>query len=278
MSQTIDLSTYGLRIGLSGSFEPTFETLSRIQFGHSTNIPFENLDVLRNLPIRLDEVSLQQKLVGDRRGGYCFEQNGLLLAVLQQIGFAATPLSGRVRLGVDRSFLPARTHLFVKVHIDGEDWLVDGGVGGSSLTAPIRFRLDVEQETPHDLRRIIREENRFFHQVLMGDEWTDVYEFTGEEMPLIDREVGNWWTSTSPKSKFKQGLFCALARPNGERVGLLNEVFTHRRGAEILRRIEVTNHEHLHDILAEEFGLRLPVGTVFGEEQSLADGTSTLRR
>lgn len=243
MSQTIDLSTYGLRIGLSGSFEPTFEALSRIQFGHSTNIPFENLDVLRNLPIRLDEASLQQKLVGDRRGGYCFEQNGLLLAVLQQIGFAATPLSGRVRLGVDRSFLPARTHLFVKVHMDGEDWLVDGGVGGASLTAPIRLRLDVEQETP-----------------------------------LIDREVGNWWTSTSPKSKFKQGLFCALARPNGERVGLLNEVFTHRRGAEILRRIEITNHEHLHDILAEEFGLRLPDGTVFGEEQSLADGTSTLRR
>ncbi len=265
MSQLVDLSSYALRIGFSGSFELTFDTLSRIQMGHSTHIPFENLDVLRDLPILLDEESLQKKLIVDRRGGYCFEQNGLLLAVLRQIGFDAKPLSGRVRLGVDRSFLPTRTHLFVKVDLNGKTWLMDGGVGGASLTAPIRFCLDVEQSTPHDQRRVVHEDNLYYHQLLMDGAWTDVYEFTGEEMPLIDRELASWWTSTSPKSKFKQGLFCALARPNGERVGLLNETFTHRRGAEILRRFEIENLDHLHEILSQEFGLCFPHGTDFGE-------------
>lgn len=264
MSDPIDLSRYCARIGYSGELKSDFPTLARIQAGHSSSIPFENLSVLRDLPIRLDNESLQDKLVNQRQGGYCFEQNGLLLAVLQQVGFHAKPLSGRVRMGMERDFLPPRTHLFIQVDLDGETWLADGGVGGMSLTAPIRFELDIEQETPHETRRIVREDGVYFHQALMNGEWSDVYEFTGEEMPLIDREVGNWWTSTNPRSKFKQGLFCALARSDGERHGLLNDIFTHRRGNEILRRTEIKSHDDLEAILHHEFGINLPPGTEFG--------------
>ncbi len=264
MPSPIDLATYFSRIGFGGTPRPDFETLEAIQWGHSSNIPFENLSVLRDLPILLDEESLHAKLVQRGEGGYCFEQNGLLLAILQQIGFDAHPLSARIRMGMDREFTPARTHLFVKVLLDGQEWLLDAGAGGMSLTSPIRFIVGEEQETRHEPRKIIRENGVMYQQALMGDEWVDVFEFTGEHMPVIDREVGNWWTSTNPRSKFKNGLFCALAKPKGERIGILNDTFTHRRGAEVLRRETIRSLDNLHEILRREFNLHYPDGTEFG--------------
>ena len=265
MSHEVNLKKYAERIGFRGDFRPDYETLAVIQKGHSTHIPFENLDVMQDLPINIDLPSLEDKLVNRRRGGYCFEQNGLLLGVLQQIGFEVTPLSARVRLGAERDYTPARTHLFLRIDLDGETWLVDAGVGGLSLTAPIRFVEDVEQSTPHESRRIVRESGVYYHQAWMGQEWMDVYEFTGESMPLIDRQVSNWWTSTHPTSRFKQGVFSAMARSNGERFGILQNVFTHRKGAEVIRTIEFRSLDGLLDVLRSEFGIILPGRPDFGE-------------
>ena len=264
MSHQIDLALYAERIGFSGEFKPDFVTLSAIQFGQTTNIPFENLEILRGLPIEIDLASLEDKLVAKRRGGYCFEQNSLLLGVLQQIGFQARPHAARVRIGNERSFLPPRTHLFVQVDLDGQTWIIDSGVGSMSLSSPIRFELDAVQETLHEPRRITQENGVYFHQILMSGEWQDVYEFGGEEMPLIDREVANWWTSTCWAAKFRQNMFAGLARPNGERFGLLNGVFIHRKGAEILREITVNSDQELLEILLAEFGLEFPSGTDLG--------------
>ena len=214
--------------------------------------------------IDLDPAVLEEKLVNQKRGGYCFEQNGLLLEILQQIGFDAHPHAGRVRIGNPRDFLPPRTHLFVMVDLDEVTWIVDSGVGSMSLTSPIRFELDTVQETLHEPRRITQENGVYFHQALLGDEWSDVYEFTGELMPMIDREVSNWWTSTNQKTKFKQNMMAGIALPNGERIGLLNGVFLHRRGAEIIRRIEISSDEQLRQILGDELDLTFPEGTDFG--------------
>lgn len=261
MPSPVNLTKYAERIGFTGNFEPNFETLAAIQWLHSSSIPFDTLNVLLDLPVLIDIESLQEKLVNKKRGGYCFEQNGLLLDVLLAIGFEVTPMSARVRIGVERDFLPARTHLFLRVDLDRETWIVDAGVGGTSLTSPIRFIEDIEQPTLHETRRIVRENGVYFHQALMGETWSDVYEFTGEKMPLIDREVSNWWTSTSPKSKFKQNVFCALAKPDGERIGLFNDKFTHRRGEEILRSQTISNSSELVQILSDEFGIDLGLST-----------------
>ena len=264
MSHQIDLAQYARRIGLSGDFKPDFATLSAIQFGQTTHIPFENFSVLLGQPVKLDPRSLEEKLVTQRRGGYCFEQNGLLLQALLQIGFTARPHAGRVRLGRERDELPPRTHLFIQVDLDGTTWIVDSGVGSMSLTAPIRFIENSVQETPHETRRITRENGVYFHQSLVGEDWVDVYEFSGEEMPIIDREVSNWWTSTSPDAKFSQNMMSGLARPNGERFALLNGTFLHRRGKDILREIELKSDEELVVILCERFGLTFPAGTDMG--------------
>src|SRR5262245_17801213 len=137
----IDLDRYFARIGYGGPHTPTLATLHGIAAAHVQTIPFENLDVLLGRRIDVDPVAIEQKLVGDRRGGYCFEQNALLLTVLTALGFEARPLSARVRYQRPRDFLPARTHLCVRVELD-EPWLADVGIGSMSMSAAIRLVLD----------------------------------------------------------------------------------------------------------------------------------------
>jgi len=98
-STVIDLAAYLRRVEYEGPLEPTAEVLRALHLAHATHIPFENLDILLGEPIRLDLASLQAKLVGANRGGYCFEQNALFAAVLEEVGFAVTRLAARVRCG-----------------------------------------------------------------------------------------------------------------------------------------------------------------------------------
>src|SRR4051812_23361755 len=195
----MDLDRYFERVGYQGSPEPTLALLTALTEAHAQSIPFENLDVLLERPIEIEPEALFQKLVLDRRGGYCFEQNGLFLAVLNELGFQATPISARVRLQRPREFTPPRTHVFIRVELEGESWLTDVGVGALSLTSPIRLMVEGEQATRHEPRRIVREGARLFHQVRFGTDWHDVCEFTLEEMPPIDRTVANWFTSAHPQ-------------------------------------------------------------------------------
>lgn len=263
MSETVDLDAYLARIGYAGPRTPTLDTLDDLMTAHVEQVPFENLDVLLGRGISLDPAAVQSKLVDERRGGYCFEQNFLFMLVLTQLGFAVTPLSARVRYQRPRDYTPARTHLFLRVVIDGVPWAADVGVGGLSLTSAIRFDVEGEQATRHEPRRIIAEDGRFFHQARFGTEWHDVLEFTGEEMPSIDRELANWFTSTHPQSHFRSRLMAARALPDGGRLTLVNrELTSRRRSGEAETRLLHTPGELL-DVLAAGFGLRFPADTVF---------------
>jgi len=259
-----ELDLYFERTGYRGPRTPVLEALHALTAAHTRTIPFENLDVLLGRRIDLGFDALFDKLVRRRRGGYCFEQNGLFLNVLQTLGFDATPLSARVRLDRPRDFIPPRTHVFIRVMLDDTAWLTDVGVGASSLTSAIAFDTTEEQATPHEARRILREAGRCFHQIRFGNDWHDVYEFTGEQMPEIDREVGNWFTSTHPQSGFKSRLTVARAGDEGRRYTLLNREFKirERDGQASVRPIG--SAVELLELLAEHFDLRFPADTRFG--------------
>lgn len=253
----IDLDAYFDRIRYAGPREPTLATLNALVAAHTRQIPFENFDSLLGRPVLLDSASLQRKLIHDRRGGYCFEQNGLLLLVLESLGFHVRPISARVRVGRERHFTPARTHLFCRVELDGGSWLADVGVGGLSPTAALRLEFDIEQPTPHEPRRLVREGSLYYHQARLAGQWTDVCEFTLEEMPLIDREVANWYTCTHPQSHFKGRLLVARAAPEGRRVTLLDNEFTIRDADGTPNKRTLTSREELLSVLAEQFGVHL---------------------
>lgn len=261
----IDIVGYNRRIGFTGEAVPDLATLSELVFRHVCTIPFENVDVLIGRPINLDVESLQQKMVFGKRGGYCYEQNGLFAAVLEEIGFDATVISARPRVIFARHETPPLTHASVRVLIDGISWLVNVGIGGLSPTAPIKIVENEEQETPHDLRRIVREDGRFFLQVQLDGAWKDVTEFTGQEMPLVDRQVANFFTSQYPSSHFRKNAFCALALSNGDRLGLFGGKFTHRTKSGVSRTYTVADTQSLAKVLTEEFAIEIPEGATLPE-------------
>lgn len=254
----LDLDRYLSRIGIKGPIRSDADGLHALTRAHTETIPFENLDVLHQRPISLDPEALFRKLVLEQRGGYCFEQNGLFLAVLRMAGLEAHPLGGRVRLRTpDRAEMPARTHLFIAVRIGGEMWLTDVGFGGLSLTRALRWEEGWEQETPHDRRRIMRDGRRWFHQVWRDDAWVDVYEFDGEPMFEADRRVAHWYTSAHPDSSFRKRLIVARALPDGGRIALLgNELRCRRPDGRLVT--SVTAPENLREVLLERFGLSWP--------------------
>lgn len=247
------------RIGYGGPTAPTRALLDALAEHHVRAVPFENLDPWLGRPVPIEPEAVAAKLASGR-GGYCFELNGLALHALAALGFRVTPLAARVYAGRPRDVLPPRTHLVVRVDLADGPWLFDVGVGGQSPTAALRWVADGVQDTPHDRRRLVRDGDRWFHQVEVGDAWVDVCALTGEEMPPIDRAVANWYTSTHPASRFRTSLVVARATATG-RVHVANRRLRERaRDGALLREVVFDDAEALRDALAREFGLVVPPG------------------
>jgi N-hydroxyarylamine O-acetyltransferase len=268
-----DLAAYFERIAYGGPTEPGLANLNALVFAHVSAIPFENLDILLGRPISLEPAHVERKLLAERRGGYCFEQNTYFMHVLRALGYAVMPLAARVRLNRPSEDTPPRTHIFLRVELDDGSWLADVGVGGLSPTSALRLALDVRQDTPHEPRRLrsdgewqglsLRAPNAtLYHQVLLDGAWIDVCEFTLEGMPEIDRELGNWYTSAHPQSLFKSRLMVARATPRG-RIALVNRRLTRRTTGGGSESLELADPEELLRVLEHEFGISLPAGTRF---------------
>lgn len=227
MTPVADLDAYFKRTGYTGSRRPCLQVLHAVTRAHAQAIPFENIDVLLGRGVSLEPDTIFDKLVRQRRGGYCFEQNGLLLRVLRQLGFRARALGARVRLRIpDHAQLPQRTHMLVEVMLDDARWLTDVGIGAASLTRALQLAAQVEQVTPHDRRRLLRYGRDWFHQLWRDGAWIDVYQFTLDDFSPVDQDVANWYTSTHPDDTFSNELMGALARPDGGRTTLFNGVLT----------------------------------------------------
>lgn len=262
MASLTHLEDYFARIGYLGDRTPALAVLREIQRRHVCTIPFENLDIQLRCPISLSLPALEQKLVHERRGGYCFEQNTLLKAALESIGFKVTTLIARVRWQVPAEVETAQTHMVLMVDVEHQRYLVDGGFGSGSLTAPILIDTEEEQSTPHEPRRMLRRGETYIHQIRYGAEWADLYHFTLRPMLAVDYEVANWFTSTSPQSRFKQNLIVTRTS-DGLRYTLLNREFTKRWIDGRSEKREVTSADELLQVLAEDFSLSFPPGTRF---------------
>jgi N-hydroxyarylamine O-acetyltransferase len=255
----VDLDAYFQRIVYAGTPMPTLSTLSEIHLAHATHIPFENLDIQLGRPISIDLASVQEKLVKARRGGYCFEQNTLLAAVLRKLGFQVTALAARVRLGTDR-ILP-RTHMLLKVDIDDEAWLADVGFGTGGLLMPARLAPDHVSRQFARSYRVMEGGGSWSLQSLRDGDWQDLYVFTLEPYYPIDFEMANHYVSTYPASRFVQTL--AVQRQTPEVCYLLrNCELTEVRGDAIAVR-QIGDEEALLALLAQTFGLEFPAGTRF---------------
>ena len=250
-----DLDAYFLRIGHGGARTPTLETLAAIHRLHPAAIPFENLDPLLGRAVRLDLASLEAKLVHGRRGGYCFEQNGLLLQVLTGLGYSVTPLAARVRwMLADDAPPTALSHMLLRVDLAEGPFLVDAGFGGQSLTAPLRMQAGPEQPTPHGVYRLAEADGGVDLQFRLSDRWATLYRFTQEPRVVMDYEVSNWFTSTHPASRFVNNLIAA--RVEGERrLSLFNAELTVFEADGAAERRVLDGPDEAHAVLTRRFGL-----------------------
>jgi N-hydroxyarylamine O-acetyltransferase len=212
MTVTIDLNAYFQRIGYAGPRTPTLDTLRAIHARHPETIPFENLNPLFRWPVRLDAASLEQKLVRDGRGGYCFEHNLLLGHVLTALGFSVTFLAARVLWNAPEGAVRPRSHAALLVEIDGQRYVADVGFGGQTLTGPLRLELDVEQATPHEPFRLVRAGDEFVMLSKILGEWKTLYSFDLQPQHLPDYEVSSWYLCHHPDSHFLHGLMAARWR------------------------------------------------------------------
>jgi N-hydroxyarylamine O-acetyltransferase len=206
----LDLDAYLERIGLSG--RPSIEQVHK---AHLTSIPFENLDPHQGLPVSLKPEDIERKLVTERRGGYCFEQNLLLKAALEALGAGVDMFLARTRLGAKPGMVRPRTHLLLRVSENGSSWHADVGFGARGIFDPIPFGPGPTQEQFDWSFRVVEDDSEFVLQKLTGDRWEDLYGFPLQPVPLIDVETSNWWTSTRPDSLFVTGLIVGIRGDDG---------------------------------------------------------------
>jgi N-hydroxyarylamine O-acetyltransferase len=207
----VDLDAYFRRIGYAGSRAPTVEVLTALHRHHLNAIPFENIDVVLKRPIRLDLDSLQRKLVADRRGGYCFESNGLLFHVLRAMGFRNTALGARVMFErPDDLPLPPRSHMLQRVDFADAGYLVDVAFGGQAPGGLLRFEPHIAQATPRESCRLVPIGDELDLEALMGAEWRRLYRIAPHPHLPVDYEQANWHVSTHPDSYFVNNLIACI--------------------------------------------------------------------
>jgi N-hydroxyarylamine O-acetyltransferase len=253
--EELDLDAYLARIGFTGDVKPDLETLRALHRAHIASIPFENLEIMLGRPVNLDLAALQAKLVRQRRGGYCYEQNLLFAAALERIGYSVKGLGARVRVGA--TAMRAVTHMLTRVTVeDGQEWLCDVGFGAQGLREPIPLRDGIEiRQGPWTFGLVPEDSGVLVLRSLRPGGWEEIYAFTLEERHPVDYVVMNHYTSTHPRSAF-------IHRPVVQRAA----VDTQRSLIDMRMSVEFpdgTRDERdvregeLTDLLAHEFGIEL---------------------
>ncbi|TCG00890.1 N-hydroxyarylamine O-acetyltransferase [Paraburkholderia strydomiana] len=276
MSHTLNLDNYFERIGYTGPRAPTLEVLKAIHRLHPRAIPFENLNPLTRRAVKLDLESVERKLVDDRRGGYCFEQNALLANVLIELGFQVTPLIGRVLWGREPDAVPPRTHMVLRIDLDNEAWIADVGFGSVTLTSPVRLTPGLAQRTDLGIFRLAdASHDALYLEVQARDQtWSRVYRFDLHPVEWIDYETSNWYTSTSPEAIFANNLIVCRVLDD-TRLALLNDQLNERAAdGSIVREQRLASADELAACLHDRFGLKtsdIDLAEIFDRVRTRAD-------
>ena len=207
------------RIGLDESVldeKRDYALLARLQLAHVTHVPYENIDILRGVPISLDTEDIYEKIVTRRRGGYCFELNGLFGELLRSMGFEVDDYMARYIRG--ETGIPMRRHRVLVVSTDEGRILCDTGIGERAARLPVRLDTDAEQPQFDEIYRMT--EDSFYGHVLEDfhrGEWTAQYGFTEEKQLDLDYEMPSFWCEKNPASPFTKEYIIAIKTETGRK-------------------------------------------------------------
>jgi N-hydroxyarylamine O-acetyltransferase len=249
----MDIPSYLKRIDYRGSLELTAEVLNGLHFAHLLRVPFENLDIHHGREILLDESRLINKIVTERRGGFCYELNGSFSALLRELGFEVDLLSARVYEGGVHG--PEFDHLILQVHLE-DDWLVDVGFGDSFLK-PLRF-LDGEEQVQREIAYRLDRDSSGWELLTKSEQgqWERAYRFD-----LLPRQLSNFkdrcrYHQTSPKSHFTQKRLCTRATLEGRTTISGQQLIVTENGQR--KETKLADEGEYLAALEDYFGIRLP--------------------
>lgn len=247
------IDTYLQRINYTGPLDPTAETLAGLQEAHLLTVPFENLDIHLGRPISPDEALIYNKVIGQRRGGFCYELNGLFAVLLRELGFDVTLLSARVYRGEGR-FGREFDHLTLLIQLK-ERWLADVGFG-DSFREPLRLDEPGEQEQPMGAYRLTNTGDEWVYWA--RDEamtWQPQYQFTLQPRHLADFAGMCHFQQTSPESHFTRQRICSIATPQGRHSLSDMKLIVTENGRREER--ELASQAEYESVLREQFGVEL---------------------
>jgi len=247
--------SYLARIGIEETdVAADLESLKLLQRQHLLTVPFENLDIHWRRPIILDDNCFYNKVVGEKRGGFCYELNGLFYELLKEIGFQNKIISARVSKG-DGDFGAEYDHLAIITQIGSDEYLVDVGFG--SFTAePLKFAVDVEQQDDNGVFLIRKYDDSYFEVIKKtgDDAWQSEYIFTPLGRDLMKFSEMCQFHQTSPESHFTRGKVCSLMTRGGRKT-LTDEKFIETVNGE-KKEISVSSAEQFNRILMREFSIK----------------------
>ncbi len=250
----MNVDTYLKRINYTGSLAPTPETLRALQVAHLLAVPFENLSIHAGEPIVLDDEALFTKIVDARRGGFCYEANGLFAGLLRALGFDVAMLAAGVAKK-EGGFGPNFDHMTLMVTL-AERWLVDVGFGDSFLEPLL---LDERGEQMQGTRAFRIDADDDSHLILMrrndAGNWEPQYRFTLQPYTFADYEEMCRFHQTSPDSHFTKGRICSRATADG-RVTLSDMRLIRTTNAQQFRdERTLSSREEYDQVLCDEFGI-----------------------
>ena len=249
----MNVDAYLERINYNGPRDVNAETLRSLQVAHLMSVPFENLSIHSGEPIVLNEDALYTKIVDARRGGFCYECNGLFAGLLRALGFEVAMLAAGVARA-DGSFGPIFDHMALMVTLN-ERWLADVGFGDSFLE-PLLLDTRADQQQGTRLFRLIEQDD---HLILMrlneGEDWQPQYRFTLQPYTFPDYEEMCRFHQTSPESHFTQNVICSRVTEDG-RITLSDMRLVTTSGPQRIRQEQMlTSREEYDRVLREQFGI-----------------------
>ena len=276
-TSAFDLNAYLARVAFERRpARPGLSTLRDLALAHPRAIPFENLNPLLRRPVQLDIASIQQKLVGGGRGGWCFEHNLLLGTALTALGFKVTGLAARVVWNVPPGVVRGRSHMVLLVTLPEGPHIMDVGFGGSTPTAPLRLQADVEQATPHEPFRLVKVEDGFRVEAKLERMWKGLYIFDLQPQLLADYEMPNWHLCNHPDSHFLLGVMAARVERD-RRYSLRNTEFAVYFPRGDTERRTLTSGDEIRRTLEDVFQIQVPkepeVDEVFARLAGLSAAT-----
>ena len=254
----MNLAAYLERINYRGSRVADAETLRALQVAHLESVPFENLSIHAGQPIVLNDAALFEKIVTRRRGGFCYEANGLFAALLRELGFKVEMLAANV-MNAAGEYGADFDHLALLVTVDGVRWLADVGFGDS-----FRFPLRIDERGAQDQgARSYRIEADGEKLILLQRDnvpdknesaaWQPQYRFTLQTFQYADYEPMCRYHQTSPQSHFTQNKICSLATPDG-RITLSGMKFITTRDGVRTEKL-LTDQNEYDAVLRGQFGV-----------------------